>query len=128
MTTTPSFTWNRNRPASPPFGPPISAPFDRLGNDAQTGRRLVSLLHQAGAQPSRATLISWSNCAGHREFPSLVHNLIEVIRTACEQVIRFHLLPAGPFDAALGEIAIWSQRPDAAFWYAVSWAEGILPL
>ena len=102
--------------------------YDRLGNDAQTGRRLISLLHQAGAKPSRATLISWSNCAGHQEFPSLVHNLIEVIRTARAQVTRYHLLSSEAFDATLEEIARWSQQPDAAFWYAVSWAEGIIPL
>ena len=102
--------------------------YDRLGNDALTGRRLVSLLHQAGARPSRATLISWSNCTGNEEFPVLVRNLIEVIRTSRTQVVRFNLLSGEAFDTALQEVARWSQRPDAAFWYAVSWAEGILPL
>jgi ubiquinone/menaquinone biosynthesis C-methylase UbiE len=102
--------------------------YDRLGNDPMTGRRLVSILYQAGARPSRATLISWSNCTGSEEFPVLVRNLIEVIRTARPQVVRFNLLSGAAFDSALAEIARWSQRPDAAFWYAVSWAEGIIPL
>ena len=102
--------------------------YDRLGNDPMTGRRLVSLLYEAGARPSRAMLISWSNCAGHVEFPVLVRNLIEVIRTSRAQVARFNLLSVEAFDSALEEIARWSLRPDAAFWYAVSWAEGILPL
>ncbi len=102
--------------------------YDRLGNDPVTGRRLVSILHQAGARPSRATLISWSNCTGHEEFPVLVRNLIEVIRTSRAQVVRFNLLSGEAFDEALEQIARWSQRPDAAFWYAVSWAEGIIPL
>jgi SAM-dependent methyltransferase len=102
--------------------------YDRLGNDPITGRRLVSILHQAGARPSRATLISWSNCTGHEEFPVLVRNLIEVIRTSRAQVVRFSLLSAEAFDAALEEIDRWGLRPDAAFWYAVSWAEGIIPL
>lgn len=102
--------------------------FDRLGNDPLTGRRLVSLLHQAGAQPRRATMISWANCAGNPEFPVLIRNLIDVIRTARNQVIRFALLEAAAFDLALEEIDRWSTtRPDAVIWYAVSLAEAITP-
>ena len=98
--------------------------FDRLGNDPLTGRRLVSLLHQAGACPRRATMISWANCAGNPEFPILIRNLIDVIRTARPQVIEFALLEADAFDLALDEIHRWSiTRPDAVIWYAVSFAE-----
>lgn len=102
--------------------------YDRLGNDPLTGRRLVSLLHQAGARPSRATLIPWSNCAGHGDFPELIRNLIEVIRTGREQVVSGQLLSGTAFDAALDEIARWATRPDAVLWYAVSWAEAVVPL
>lgn len=99
--------------------------FDRLGNDPLTGRRLVTLLHQAGAQPRRAAMISWTNCAGNSEFPVLIRNLIDVIGTARPQVIRFSLLEAAAFDLALDEIARWSNRPDAVIWYAVSFAEAV---
>jgi SAM-dependent methyltransferase len=102
--------------------------FDRVGNDPFTGRRLVSLLHQAGARPRRATLISWTNCAGSPEFPDLAHNLIEVIRTARAQVISHQLLAEAAFDSALAEIAAWSRLPDAVIWYAISWAEATVPL
>ncbi len=102
--------------------------YDRLGNDPLTGRRLVSLLHQAGARPSRATLIPWSNCAGNDDFPELIRNLIEVIRTGREQVVAGQLLSGPSFDAATNEIASWAQLPDAVLWYAVSWAEAVVPL
>ncbi len=102
--------------------------YDRLGNDPRTGRRLVTLLHEAGARPTRATLVPWSNCAGSAEFPDLIHNLIEVIRTGRDAVVALHLLSAEAFDAALGEIGRWSRRPDAVLWYAVSLAEGVVPL
>ena len=31
---------------------------------------------------------------------------------------------AAAFDAALDALRSWGRRPDAAMWYAVSWAEG----
>ena len=102
--------------------------FHRLGNDPLTGRHLVSLLHQAGARPSRANLIPWCNCAGSAEFLDLTRNLIEVVRTARPQIAAFDLMPLAAFDGALDELAAWAMLPDAVLWYAVSWAEAVVPL
>src|SRR5213595_4141961 len=46
--------------------------YDRLGCDPYIGRRLVSLLHEAGAQPVRATWIFFGACAGQPNFPAFV--------------------------------------------------------
>lgn len=118
-------------PEPPGFAPlwvAYQRAYDRLGNDPIAGRRLVSLLYQAGAQPRRATLISWTGCAGNEEFPVLVRNLVEVVRTARPQVVEFSLMEAAAFDEALDSIYRWGRRPDAAIWYGVSLAEGVAPI
>lgn len=101
--------------------------FDRLGNDPSIGRRLVTLLHEAGAKPTRATLLSWSGCAGDEEFSALARNLIEVVGTARDTIVTQGLLSAARFDAAIAALWNWTTEPDAALWYAISCAEGLAP-
>jgi len=48
--------------------------YDRLGNDPFVGRRLVSLLHQAG-RCSPEHLIFFGGCSGQPVFADLVENL-----------------------------------------------------
>lgn len=67
--------------------------YDRLGNDPIVGRRLVSLLYEAGAEPLRNTWIFFGSCAGQPSFAPRA----------------------------------WGERPDAALWFAISWAEGRKP-
>src|SRR5262249_7752545 len=43
--------------------------YDRIGCDPYIGRRLVSLLHEAGARPVRSTQINFGACAGDPNFP-----------------------------------------------------------
>ncbi|MFN7929846.1 MAG: class I SAM-dependent methyltransferase [Blastocatellia bacterium] len=98
--------------------------YEHLGNDPIVGRRLVALLAAAGAQPVRNTLIFFGSCAGEPNFAGFCANLIEVIASARATVTAANLLDAVAFDAALANLRGWSQRPDAAIWYAMSWAEG----
>lgn len=98
--------------------------YDHLGNDPIVGRRLVSLLAEAGAQPVRNTLIFFGSCAGEPYFAGYAENLIEVINGARETVTQAGLIPAAAFDAAIADLRAWCQRTDAAIWYAMSWAEG----
>jgi len=42
--------------------------FDRIGNDPYVGRRLVELLHAAGARPSRSHFLFFGACAGEPAF------------------------------------------------------------
>jgi hypothetical protein len=101
--------------------------FDRLGNDPYVGRRLVELLHAAGARPARATFLFFGACAGEPAFAQLVDNMASLVAGAREPIIADGLLPASEFDGALAELRRFRERPDGAFWYAVSWAEGMKP-
>jgi SAM-dependent methyltransferase len=99
--------------------------YDRLGNDPFVGRRLVELLHAAGARPVRATWIFFGACAGEAAFPTFVDNMARILEGAREEMIGGGLLGAAELDAALQELRRFRERRDAAFWYAICWAEGI---
>ena len=98
--------------------------YDRLGNDPFIGRRLVSLLHQAGLQPVRNGFVFFGGCAGEEKFDNLVMNLAEVIRSAREAVLTQHLCEAAYFDQAIETLYAWGQRPDVSLWYPLCFAEG----
>ncbi|HEV8701386.1 MAG TPA: methyltransferase domain-containing protein [Candidatus Polarisedimenticolia bacterium] len=101
--------------------------FDRLGNDPAVGRRLVSLLYEAGARPRRNTWIFFGSCSGSPDFKAYVENAVGVVRSARRAIIDGGLLPAATFDAALRAFDAWKHRPDAALWFAIAWAEGVRP-
>ena len=98
--------------------------YDRNGNDPYIGRRLVSLLRQAGARPVRNNWIFFGGCAGMPIFDVLTANMIGVVQTAREQILRLDLMDAKSLDQAVDHYREWSHRPDAAIWFAMCWAEG----
>jgi ubiquinone/menaquinone biosynthesis C-methylase UbiE len=99
--------------------------YDRLGNDPFVGRRLVTLLHQAGARPRRNTSIFYGSCSGDPRFADFVANLIGVLEGARDVLLAHALFEASYFDEVLAGFRAWSRRPDAALWYAICWAEGV---
>ena len=99
--------------------------YECLGCDPFVGRRLVSLLNDAGAKPRRNHLIFFGSCAGAPEFPTFVRNVIGVIKTAREVITGPLGFSAKRFDQALRAMRQWSRRPDAALWYGLCWAEGV---
>jgi SAM-dependent methyltransferase len=98
--------------------------YDRLGNDPFVGRRLVSLLSLAGARPVRATWIFFGGCAGQAVFPGFVENMIGILVGARDAILATAGLEARAFDQGMASFKEWKERPDAAMWYAISWAEG----
>jgi SAM-dependent methyltransferase len=102
--------------------------YDRLGNDPFVGRRLVALLHQAGAHPKRNTWIFFGSCAGHPTFETLLANLLDIFLGAWDTIEAQDLVARDVFDQAIEALRAWGLRPDAAFWYAICWAEGLRPL
>lgn len=98
--------------------------YDRNGNDPFIGRRLVSLLHAAGARPVRNTWIFFGGCAGMETFEVLAANMLGVIVTARQAIISASLLEESAFDEAVVSYRAWARRPDAALWFSMSWAEG----
>jgi len=102
--------------------------YDRLGHDPYIGRRLVSLLHEAGAKPVRNTWIFFGSCAGQPTFNAVVNNALSILRGARETILRQSLLDPAIFDETLKLLAAWGKRPDAALWFSICWAEGIRPI
>lgn len=120
----------RLSPEPPGFAPLWEAyqrSYVHLGNDPIIGRRLVSLLVEAGAAPVRNTSIFFGSCAGEPNFPSYVANLIGVIEGARPVILEAGLLDAETFDRAIEALHNWSHAQAAALWYAVAWAEGRRP-
>ncbi len=100
--------------------------YDRLGNDPYIGRRLVQLLHDAGARPRRSTWVYFGSCSGRPEFPDYVRNLAGLFIGARE-LVQACGITTPQFEDALDALDVWERRPDAAFWYAYAWAEAVRP-
>lgn len=99
--------------------------YDLAGNDPLVGRKLVSLMQQAGATPRRNQILFFGGCAGDERFAPLVVNIVHILKGA-----RDAMGQAGPpqgeaFDQALRELEAWGGRPDAAIWFGRCWAEGV---
>jgi SAM-dependent methyltransferase len=101
--------------------------YDRLGNDPFVGRRLVSLLHHSGARPVRNTWIFFGSCSGSPTFDVVVNNLVGLLEGAKAIILAHALLDADAFGQGVASLRAWGRRPDAAFWYATAWAEGVRP-
>lgn len=103
--------------------------YDRLGCDPVVGHRLVSLLAQAGAVPRRNQWLFFGACAGQPELlAAYTDNLVRILDGARQPIINLGEFEPPSFDECLQAIREWGRRPDAAYWYAFSWAEGIRPL
>lgn len=102
--------------------------YDRLGCDPYVGRRLVALLHEAGAQPARNALQWFGACSGDGgTFETLALNIRIILVEAGEAIRSAASIEPATFDEAIAAFDRWSRRPDAAVWYAMSWAEGRRP-
>ncbi len=101
--------------------------YDRAGNDPFIGRRLVSLLHEAGVTNIRNTCVFFGGCAHDENFHVVVDNMIGILEGARRDVLDGEFLDEASFDMAIGGLARWKEHPSAALWYSLSWAEGIVP-
>jgi SAM-dependent methyltransferase len=99
--------------------------YDRLSNDPYVGRKLVSLLVEAGATPRRNTWLFFGTCAGDDRFRLLCDNLAGVLSGAREAMLATGILDAARFDRSMAELGAWGGRGDAAIWFARCWAEGV---
>jgi len=101
--------------------------FTRLGNDPQVGRRLVALLHDAGAVPKRNAQISYNSCQGAADFGAVFENLVGVVAGARGTVVSQDLMSGDRFDEAIRALTAWGRTAGVAIWYGMCWAEGIRP-
>lgn len=98
--------------------------FERLGNDPDVGRKLVSLLVEAGARPMRTAMIYYGACAGEEAFEVVALNLAEVVDGARATVLEATSWTEESFQRTIDRYMTWSRRPDAAVWYALPCAIG----
>lgn len=101
--------------------------YRQLGNDPSVGRRLIELLHAAGARAARNTWLFFGSCSGQEIFPDMVENFARILDGARSRIVATGLVDDGQIDAALESYRAWGRRPDAALWYARCWAEGHRP-
>src|SRR3954449_11940209 len=101
--------------------------YERIGNDPLVGRRLVQLLHEAGAQPVRNTWVFFGGCAGMEIFPTLAANMRGVVWSARDAILSMGLFEETAFDVVMSEAELWAARKDAAIWFSMAWAEGRRP-
>ncbi len=93
------------------------------GNDPQIGRKLGSLMYNAGARVSRATWIFFGASAGEQEFPLYVDNLVSILEGARGHMVQARLITDKVFARGVASLRQWKSRPEAVFWYARAWAE-----
>jgi ubiquinone/menaquinone biosynthesis C-methylase UbiE len=101
--------------------------YDRHGNDPYVGRRLVTILHEAGAVRMRNNWVFFGGCAGSSVFEDIVLNLARILVGARDVILSTAHLPEHVFDQTIAVLNDWSTRADAAFWFAMCWAEGYMP-
>jgi SAM-dependent methyltransferase len=101
--------------------------FERNGNDPYVGRRLVRLLAAAGARPARNTWVFFGSASGAPDFAAIVANARTLLEKTRPRIVGQRLLGGAAFDAALRALRAFGRRNDAAFWYALCWAEGVRP-
>lgn len=101
--------------------------YERLGNDPFVGRKLPALLHGAGARPVRATSIFFGACAGERVFEPLVTNSVRILEGAADAIVSLGLLDEPGVRAGIDALKAWGKRPDAALWFVICFAEGVVP-
>lgn len=101
--------------------------YDLAGNDPLVGRKLVSLMHQAGAVPRRNDLLTFGGCYGETRFAPLVENIVRILEGAREAMAAAGAPQGAAFDDALRALGEWGKRRDAAIWFGRCWAEGVKP-
>ena len=98
-----------------------------LGADPFVGRKLVSLIHQAGARPRRNTQLFYGACYGSEEFAGIVDNIIGVMYGASAAVVTAGHMAAQDYSDALEALRRFATTPGSAVWYGINWAEGVKP-
>ena len=95
-----------------------------LGNDPIIGRRLIEMLHRAGAAPTRNDTLFFGSCSGHPDFSHFVANFIGVVESAADRMRASGAVSTRELIDGTEAMEAWTRRRDAALWYHTCWAEG----
>ena len=101
--------------------------YERLGNDPYVGRRLVSLLRDAGLTSIRNTCVFFGGCAGNERFQAIADNLMGALAGAKDAMLSEESLDEEAFYAGMDGLQKWKADPSAVLWYTACCAEGVVP-
>lgn len=116
---------------APPVGgfeilwPAYCKVYQMAGNDPYVGRRLVTLLKQAGFKNTAIDFILFGAAYDEHDFQLYAENLIGIIDQARPEIRKLLQIDDPAFDGLLGEITNWASQDHAALWYAANWAQAI---
>jgi hypothetical protein len=57
-------------------------------------------------------------------FPDIVENIQNILLRSRTLILATAHIQEDAFEQAMAALKSWSARPDAAFWFAMCWAEG----
>lgn len=99
--------------------------YRALGCDPHIGRRLVTLLREAGAVSTRNDWKFFGGCHGAEMFDELVANFIGIVDGARDTMMSSTGIDREVLERGIRTFRDWSARPDASMWYGTFWAEGV---
>jgi SAM-dependent methyltransferase len=97
------------------------------GLDPLVGRRLPSLLREAGLRPVRVATVFYGAVQGDALFAAVVDNLVGVLESAADGMAASGRAGRGDLAAALEALDAWRREPAATLWYSLPLAEGVRP-
>ena len=100
--------------------------YKKSGNDPYIGRNLVSLLHEAGLTSVENSCVFFGGSAGSERFNAVAENLISALVGARESILATGVLDLDAYQYGIDGLHKWKTIPDAALWYSVFCAEGIV--
>ena len=71
-------------------------------------------------------MLFFGSCSGRPDFIAYVENLIGIFGGAQRPILETGMIDLETFSTTITNFRVWAQRPDAAFWYVMPWAEGIV--
>lgn len=99
--------------------------YDRIGNDPFVGRRLTSLLQDAGLNNLRNDFIFFGCTSADPLFISFVDNIIGILEGSRDLMLEHKLIDTRSCDLGLQALEDYKLVAGAAIWYAVNVAEGV---
>lgn len=96
-----------------------------IGCNPYAGRELVEMLHRAGVPTRRTTMILYGSCAGAKDWGLVAYNFVDMIAGAGPAIREAGLMTPEALDRAIADLRAWLRQPAAAFWFPMTWVEGV---
>lgn len=102
--------------------------YVEVGNDPFIGRKLPTLLLNAGFTDVRNDMVFFGDVAGSPTFEIFIKNLSDVISTAQSLMMENNLISQTAYDTAMEALITWAKLPNATALYPLCLAIANKPL